>query len=373
MKVEVDQILHMIEGLGETSYATNSTLQAKAIHKAKSVVQETICEVYYTLRHTESLAIADLGCSSGPTTFMAISEIMDAIYKVCNKLSYQPPELMFFLNDLPGNDFNTVFRSLTKYKKKVEEKGRKYASYYVVGAPGSFYGRLFPKDSLHFMHSSYSLHFLSQVPRGLEDDFGAPINKGNIYIDDTSPSIVIKSYVEQFERDFSTFLKLRSKEIVCGGQIVITFLGRSNLSPLRGEMSYLWGLLAKALNSFVSDGVVEKEKVDTFDLPFYAPAMEEVKKVVQNEGSFEFYQAQAFELNWDPFDDRMDDFVADNFLSGKNVAKTIRAVVEPMLTNHFGGEIMDALFSKYAMNVAQHLKKQKTKYVNFTLALKRKE
>ncbi|ONK70106.1 uncharacterized protein A4U43_C05F30320 [Asparagus officinalis] len=368
--MEVAKILHMVGGVGETSYALNSTLQKKAMHIAKPIVQQSISQLYCKLQPTESLTIADLGCSCGPTTFITISEIMDEIYEVCHRLSCQVPELTFFLNDLPGNDFNSIFKYLPTYDKMVKkEKGSKYAPYYVVGVPGSFYGRLLPEESIHFVHSSYSLHWLSQVPRGLEDDSGAPVNRGNIYIDDTSPPAVIKSYVAQFKQDFSTFLSLRSKEIVSGGQMVITSLGRSDVDPLGGEVNCLYGLLAKALNSLVSEGVVDKEKVDAFDLPLYAPAIEEVKELVQNEGSFEFYQAKVFELNWDPFDDQMDDFVADSFVSGENAMKTIRAVMEPMLANHFGGAVMDALFSRYAMNVAEHLKKEKTKYVNFTVAL----
>ena len=62
-----------------------------------------------------------------------------------------------------------------------------------------------------------------------------------------------ESYLAQFQQDFSTFLKLRSNEIVSGGKMVITFLGRNKLDPLDGEMNSLWGLLAKALNSLVSE------------------------------------------------------------------------------------------------------------------------
>ena len=62
-----------------------------------------------------------------------------------------------------------------------------------------------------------------------------------------------ESYLVQFQQDFSTFLKLRSNEIVSGGQMVLTFLGRSKLDPASGEMNHLWGLLAKALNSLVSE------------------------------------------------------------------------------------------------------------------------
>ena len=112
--------------------------------------------------------------------------------------------------------------------------------------------------------------------------------------------------------------------------------------------------------------------MDAFNLPFYAPAMEEVKAVVLSEGSFELHQIHTFELNWDSYDDYNNNFDADNSRSGENTAKTIRAVMEPMLASHFGGAIMDSLFSRYAMNVAQHLNEQKTKHVNFTIALKKR-
>ena len=101
--------------------------------------------------------------------------------------------------------------------------------------------------------------------------------------------------------------------------------------------------------------------------------MEEVEVVVLNEGSFELHQVHTFELNWDPYDDYNNNLVADYFRSGENTVKTIRAVLEPMLASHFSDAIMDSLFSRYAMNVAQHLEEQKTKYVNFTVALKKRE
>jgi len=93
--------------------------QEKAIYKAKPIVQKCTSEVYCTVK-PDIFVAADLGCSSGPTAFMAISEIMKAIHKISCGLSYQPPEFMFFLNDLPGNDFNTIFKSLASYQKKVK-------------------------------------------------------------------------------------------------------------------------------------------------------------------------------------------------------------------------------------------------------------
>ena len=47
----------------------------------------------------------------------------------------------------------------------------------------------------------------------------------------TSPWNVLKAYYEQFQRDFSLFLKCRAEEVVEGGRMVLTFLGRRSDDP----------------------------------------------------------------------------------------------------------------------------------------------
>jgi hypothetical protein len=110
------------------------------------------------------IQVADLGCSSGPNTFLVVSEIIDTIHGMYQQMNYKSPEFQVILNDLPWNDFNTAFKSLPAFYKKLnkEEMGG-LGPCFVSGLPGSFYGRLFPSKSLHFVHSSNSLHWLSQV------------------------------------------------------------------------------------------------------------------------------------------------------------------------------------------------------------------
>ncbi|XP_039146645.1 S-adenosyl-L-methionine:benzoic acid/salicylic acid carboxyl methyltransferase 3-like [Dioscorea cayenensis subsp. rotundata] len=370
--MKVEEALHMVGGAGDTSYASNSRLQEKAIRKTKDIVEKALKNINGEVV-SKSLVVADLGCSSGPNAFLVISQIISAVMEA----GYQKAkEIVFLLNDLPGNDFNTIFRSLSLYEKKVkEENGDQVLPYFVAGVPGSFYGRLFPCNSLHFAHSSYSLMWLSQVPVGIDhQNGGVNINKGNIYISRTSPPIVSRLYLEQFKRDFSSFLKLRSQELVNGGQMVLSFLGRKSSDPSKAEVCHLWGLVADALNSMVQEGVLEEEKVNTFNMPFYAASKEEVQQVIQSEGSFYIEQMQILESNWDPFDDSDDDQAFDNVKSGHNVAKCIRAVLEPLLVGHFGKQaIVDQVFARYAHNVAMHLLKEKTKHIVFILALKTKD
>lgn len=89
---------------------------------------------------------------------------MGKIEAMCCHLHRPIPEFQVYLNDLPGNDFNTLFRSLPAfYEKLKKEKGRESSACFIAGVPGSFYGRLFPTGSLDFIHSSSSLHWLSQA------------------------------------------------------------------------------------------------------------------------------------------------------------------------------------------------------------------
>ena len=95
--------------------------------------------------------------------------------------------------------------------------------YYAAGVPGSFYGRLFPKSSLHFVYSGYSLHWLSKVPDGVADERSPAYNKGKIYWT-SSPKAVAEAYEAQFARDIEAFLKARELEVVPGGLVAFSII-----------------------------------------------------------------------------------------------------------------------------------------------------
>ena len=81
---------------------------------------------------------------------------------------------------------------------------------------------------------------------------GAYLNEESIYIGKSTPPAVIKLYQEEYQKDLSLFLTLRFNELVCGGHMVLTFLGRKSKDMLlHGEASSMWDLLAQALLSLV--------------------------------------------------------------------------------------------------------------------------
>ncbi|PPR83022.1 hypothetical protein GOBAR_AA37688 [Gossypium barbadense] len=106
------------------------------------------------------IKVADLGCASGPNTFFPTCEIVDIVTRIYREAHCESPELQMFLNDLPQNDFNTVFKSVPSFN------GRPY---FIAGVTGSFYQRLFPSNNVHFVHSSYCLHWLLKKKSTTED------------------------------------------------------------------------------------------------------------------------------------------------------------------------------------------------------------
>ncbi|KAK3128945.1 hypothetical protein QOZ80_6BG0468610 [Eleusine coracana subsp. coracana] len=373
--MHLDRDLHMTAGDGETSYAKNSRLQEKVIAKVRAILEKATIQVYKAIL-PKTMVVADLGCSSGSNTLLFVSTIINTIAAETNKQhgDCDQVELQFFLNDLPGNDFNLLFRSLEPFKKSIatDQDGQILPPYYISGLPGSFYTRLFPNQTVHLFHSTCCLHWLSQVPEGLQGQGGAYVNEGNIYISTDSSPLVVKMFQEQFYRDFSLFLKLRHDELVSGGQMVITFLSRKKEDVFSGDLNHLLGLLAQSLQTLVYEGLVKKEMLDSFNVPMYAPSAGEVMQIVKESELFDLEHIQLGEDNWDPFDDSIDELVHDSVQSGANVAKYFRAAIEPLIASHFGEAILDMLFAEYARRIGEHLEKEKTKHVAILVSLKKK-
>ncbi|KAF0916795.1 hypothetical protein E2562_011626 [Oryza meyeriana var. granulata] len=360
--MNVEAVLHMKAGLGETSYAKNSTLQKKSMDTVKSLVTESARDVYALLR-PERFTLADLGCSSGTNALGMVEEVVRSVSDLCR--GSPPPEFSVLLNDLPTNDFNTIFSRLPEFTGKLKADAGAGADpmVFLSGVPGSFYGRLFPGRSVHFVCSFSSLHWLSQVPPGLLDDMNGPVNKGKMFISSTSPPAVAAAYSRQFRRDFSLFLRSRAAEVVAGGQMVLAMLGREDERHADRNMTLLWDLLSESFAALVLQGMVEQGKVDAYDAPFYAPSIREIEEEVRREGSFRMGYARAYEANLSGSGDARRD--------GRTVSMAVRAIQESMLGHHFGTEIIDALFAKYTELVTAAMEREDVKSVQIGVVLTR--
>ncbi|CAN6875031.1 unnamed protein product, partial [Brassica oleracea] len=338
-------ILNMRGGDGHNSYATNSLLQRRVLSMSKPILVKNTKEMMTNLEFPKCIKVADLGCSSGQNTFLAMSEIVNTINALCQERNQNPPEIDCCLNDLPGNDFNTTFKFISFFNDKLTSN----TPCFVSGVPGSFYSRLFPSKSLHFIHSNYSVNYPSKVPEGLEK------NKMGVYITSSSPLSEYKAYLNQFQKDFNTFLRMRSEEMVSNGRMVITLLGRNTIDdPLYRDCCHHLTLLSDSLRDLVIEGLVSASTVNSFNMPFYDPTEEEVKEIIRNEASFQIndLETHAFDLGHSKEESSLQSCRAK---SGEKEANCIRAATETMLVAHFRDAInIDTLFAKYAHHVSQH-------------------
>lgn len=78
------------------------------------------------------------------------------------------------------------------------------------------------------------------------------MNRGKIYISEKSGVGVSLAYLNQFREDFSLFHRLRCKEMVSRGRMVLILLGRVGSDPVDRDNSVLWELLSEALASLVA-------------------------------------------------------------------------------------------------------------------------
>jgi len=189
---------------------------------------------------SNSLRIADLGCSVGPNTFLAMQSLIEAIenkYEAeCLKHGYRLPEFQVFFNDHAANDFNTLFSSLPPGK-----------SYFAAGVPGSFHGRLFPECFLHIVYSSFALQWLSQVPAKVLDKDSPAWNKGRIFYTSASDEVA-NAYAAQFAEDMDNFLKFRAVEMASGGMMFFMVPGvADDCHPSQSGGGWLYDALGSSL------------------------------------------------------------------------------------------------------------------------------
>ncbi|KAK9283861.1 hypothetical protein L1049_012115 [Liquidambar formosana] len=362
--MDVKEVVFMSKGEGESSFARNSVFTQKLTSITKPILQNAVSSLFSAdFFPCDLLNIADLGCAAGPNAFSIISTVIESVENKSRELNFRMPELQFYLNDLTGNDFNTLFKGLSAGISQSGNKGA-MSSWFVMGAPGSFYGRLFPRNCLHLVHSSYSAHWLSQVPAGLTSKEGLPLNKGKIYISKTSPPEVRKAYLAQFQEDFNLFLSCRSEEMVPNGRAVLILHGRKFADPSSKEGCYTWEIIAEAISHLVSQGLVDEEKLDSFNVPYYMPSLEEVQALVEREGSFAIEKLEILEIAVG------DDKEKDIWAKGEKLAKNIRCFTESMIAHHFGEEILDQLFDKLTHIVVDDLAKESRKTVSIIIVLR---
>lgn len=354
----LESILRMKGGDDELSYARNCSVQTNLIRSVRPLLEDTVINM--KTKSCKTFCVADLGCASSHSSILAIESILEAAKRKYTILESHPlPEFQVYFNDLPSNDFNSLFGRLTPQFTSgsissnttltmtgtVEGGNQVSVPYFYAGVPGSFYRRLFPSDSLHFVHSSCALHWLSKIPHAITDKTSKSYNKWETFIARKGSYAVAEAYLEQFKSDLNAFLRARAQEMNEGGVMFLILPCRISSDPReQGSMlSFCGQLLGAAFRDLITEGLLDEDKLHSFNLPFFSPTLEEFKTIVKTAGSFTL---QRCEVLRGEAAGTVKYKSEDRGLLGRQLSMQYRNGLETMTQAHIGEEMTDKLFQR---------------------------
>ncbi|XP_022139646.1 indole-3-acetate O-methyltransferase 1-like [Momordica charantia] len=342
---KIENVFSMKGGKGEGSYANNSQGQARHARAMLHLLKETL-DIVHLNSPELPFTVADLGCSSGRNTITTVDFIVDHITNRYKALGNRLPEFSAIFSDLPSNDFNTLFQLL-------HPAAGNRRSYFAAGVPGSFYHRLFPARSINVFHSVFSLHWLSQVPESVVDGGSVAYNKGKVFIHRGNKAAAA-AYRRQFQADLAGFLQSRSEELKKGGAMFVACLGRTSVDPTdQGGAGILFGThFEDAWEDLVQEGWITSEKRDSFNIPLYAPSLQDFKEVIEANSSFSINMLEVFKGGSPLVVNQPDDATE----VGRAMANTCRSVSSALVDAHIGDRLSKKLFTRVEHRATCHAK-----------------
>ncbi|RID55398.1 hypothetical protein BRARA_G02664 [Brassica rapa] len=315
----------MIGGEGPESYNKHSSYQGALLEAAKEKMNEAISAKLSLDMISGRFIVADFGCASGPNTFVAVQNIIDAVEDKYREATGQNPaeniEFQVLFNDSTTNDFNTLFQALPA--------GRRY---YSAGVPGSFFGRVLPKHSFHIGVISYAFHFTSKNPQGITDRDSPQWNR-DMHCTGFNEAVK-KAYLDQYSADTKNLLDARAEEIIPGGLMLLFGSGlRDGVKMSETAKGMVLDFIGASLNDLAQQGVIDQDKVDSFSTPLYVAEESELREIIKENGKFTI---EAFE-----------DIIHPNGefpLDPKILAVSFRACCGALLSAHFGVDTMRKAF-----------------------------
>ncbi|GMH05771.1 hypothetical protein Nepgr_007611 [Nepenthes gracilis] len=357
--MKLERMLSMRGGKGEASYANNSQAQAQHARSMLHLLREALDGVQLELPEVP-FVVVDLGCSCGGNTIYIVDVVIKHMIKRFEALGFEPPEFSAFFSDLPSNDFNTLFQLLPPLANydggiSMEEclATDNHRPYFAAGVPGSFYRRLFPARSINVFYSAFSLHWLSQVPEGVLDKRSTAYNKGRVFIHGANESTA-HAYRKQFQADLAGFLRARSVEMKRGGSMFLVCLGRTSVDPTdQGGAGLLFGThFQDAWDDLVQESLISSEKRDSFNIPVYAPSLQDFKEVVEADGSFAIKKLEVFRGGSPLIVSQPDDSAE----VGRALANICQTVAGVLVDAHIGGRLSEELFLRVERRATSHAK-----------------
>ncbi|KAG6541307.1 hypothetical protein Mapa_017360 [Marchantia paleacea] len=341
----VRKILTMAGGDGEVSYAKNSGMQQSINSSAYAILSACIRELNLPAVDRGPFVITDMGCSSGPNAIKIVSDVVKMVKKEYHVQGHDGPEIQAYFNDLPSNDFNVLFQQLDSESRQ----------FYYAGVPGSFYGRVFPRNSLNLVLSTNTLHWTSQIPPAITDPNSAAYNKDRVWVHGSN-SHVIQAYKQQGHDDMKKFLDARGEELIAGGLLFCIFgctgeeTGDSHeiyLRPFSEDDQHkrvsVMRILEYVWDDLISEGILTEKQRAACNLPMYKFTKGELEEILMSyEDTFQIKVLDEMS------------YPVPHSLSHEEIDPMMRqmaAILQPLFCTILGKELTSTLFSRLGVRV----------------------
>eukprot|EP00246_Nothoceros_aenigmaticus_P001807 TRINITY_DN12458_c0_g1_i1.p1 TRINITY_DN12458_c0_g1~~TRINITY_DN12458_c0_g1_i1.p1 ORF type:complete len:474 (-),score=64.33 TRINITY_DN12458_c0_g1_i1:165-1373(-) len=366
---------NMSGGTGDASYAKNSQSQAHVFNFCEIILYSAFSELRSIPKPVGALRLADLGCATGRNTLNAVKSMLDLVKTRFRFEREEMPEVETFFSDLPSNDFNALFQELpplhhgSNVSLKDFRRNSSKRIFFAGGVPGSFFKeRLFPSKSMHIISSFSAIHWLSEVPAAITDKTSEAYNRNRIFFDG-APGPVKDVIAQQSAADLRKFLQFRAEELVSGGILVLMFGARLEKGrPKHGRdltegieefqgLNESGDLLQQSFQELVAEGVIEADKLDTFNISAYSRSLAEVKQAIKECGQFDIHLLEnVARADIIPAEEkRMMWPTAEAF--GKSWANKTSSVTSGLITSHIGSELSNILFQRLESNATKQFQK----------------
>jgi hypothetical protein len=331
------------------SYNSNSLPQLLAIQSSIPFIEKAI-DVLDIVPSSFPIIIADFGSSHGANSIYAMKIIIDYI----KKLKQTNQSFLIIHNDLPTNDWTSVFNILNDDK-----------TYFGLANGHSFYEQCLPSNSLTIAYSSTSIHWLSRNPCNISNHCMPRFAQGTEFI----------AFKTQAKDDYAQFLENRSRELIQGGVLILTILSADE----QGKT-----LTHNAINHLYKCAELiplSKQELLDYTIPMYHRTYEECL----NEELFERYSLQLIKSDFHTVKSKFDQefqeekITIDEFLQmhigyQRSWSESILRQALEMSKSHSKQEIdqlLDRFWSIYKDGVKENPKEYNIGYYQTYLVLKK--
>jgi len=233
---------------------------------------------------SSTLYVADLGCSQGANSQEPVAKIIEGIL---SQLKEDKCEIAVCHVDQPFNDFNSLFEVL---QSSPDSYLKKFSNVYVTAQAKSFHERLFPLHSYHLMFSLCALHFLSKKPTITQS---ISITSTTIDMDPTEK----QAFIDQSVTDLKNFLKLRHRELVSGGKLVVSLVASDENNLIQNNIV---NAATKTIKKFIEKGRIHGDEGRNMILPLHYRSPSQMEEALKDSAQLFKVDHLQFQTKYHP-------------------------------------------------------------------------